>query len=121
MRGINPSLFPIDLWLHSCKPGVAYDGLVLSEISEIKTEWAPHCTSLDFEVWIVLELATFIFGIIDIEDLSWSFKWVDGQFKPSGIGEVHEVLCGPRIHKGNCFSSFCNGVNVESYCHRFPG
>ena len=20
----------------------------------------------------------------------------------------------------NCFSSFCNGMNIELYCHRFP-
>ena len=91
---VDPAAFPIYFGLDSCEPWVAEDGFVFTKVGEEELEGNCCSTGAYIQDGIVAKVSTSVFGSVDVEQFARVQELFDGEFKPFGVGEIHEVLGG---------------------------
>jgi len=89
---VDPAAFPIYFGLYSCKPWIAKDGFMLTEVREKELKGDHGGTSMYVQNGIVTKVSASVFSPIDIEQFAGFWELFDGKFEPLGIGEVHKVF-----------------------------
>ena len=94
---VDPTLFPVYLWLHRCKPWVTNNGFVFAKVGEEELERDGSGPGPDIQNGVVTEVSTSIFCSIYIEQFTRLRELFDREFKPFCVGEVHKVFGRSRV------------------------
>ncbi len=89
---VDPAPLPIYFRLHRCKPWVAEDGFVFTEVGKEELERDGGGSGSYIQDSIVSEDSASVFHPIDVEQLSGFWELLNGESEPFGVGEVHKVL-----------------------------
>ena len=89
---VDPATFPIYFGLHSCKPWIAKDGFMLSEVGEKELEGDCGRTSAYVQDSVVTKVSTLVLSPIDVKQFAGIWELFDGESEPFGIGEVHKIF-----------------------------
>ncbi len=77
---VDPASLPIYLWLHCCKPWIAENGFVLSEVGEEELEGYRGRSCSDVENGIVAEVSASVFCPVDIKQFTGFRELLNGEF-----------------------------------------
>ncbi len=92
MGVIDPTLFPIYLWLHCCKPWITKNRLVFTKVGEEELERDGSGPGSDVQDGVVVEVSASVLCSINIEQFAGLRELFDREFKPFSIREVHEIF-----------------------------
>ena len=77
---VNPTSFPIYLWLCGREPWIAKNGLMFAEVGEEELEGNSGRSGSNVQDGIVAEVSTSIFCSVYIEQLTRLRELFDGEF-----------------------------------------
>ncbi len=89
---VNPASFPVYLGLHCCEPWVTEDGFVFTKVGEEELERDGGRPGSYIQDGVIAEVSALVFRAIDVEEFAGFWELFDGESKPFGVGEVHEVF-----------------------------
>ncbi len=116
---VDPTSFPVYLWLRRCKPRVAKDGFVFAKVGEEELERDGSGPGPDIQDSVVTEVSASILCSVYVEQFARLRELLDREFEPFCIGEVHKVFGCSGVEESDSFSPFCDRMNEESNSHRF--
>ena len=89
---VNPTLFPIYLGLHRCKPWIAENGFVFAEIGEEELERDGGRPGSDVQNGVIAEVSASVLCSVNVEQFARFWELFDRKFKPLSVGKVHEIF-----------------------------
>ena len=89
---VNPTPFPVYLGLHRCEPWISENGFVFAKIGEEELERDGGRPGSDVQDGVIAEVSASVLCSVNVKQLARFRELFDGEFKPLGIGEVHEIF-----------------------------
>ena len=99
----DSSLFPINDWVYSFKPGMSKDCIFFSSIDDIEMDLLGNASKLDIDDCLIS--TDNIGGLVCISDGEGMFQWFSGDVVLSHESPVYAVDLSSGVYD-------CSGVNV---------